>query len=289
VTRRSWLSLVWAFSSLVAGHVRAEEPLVPAKQAELLQAWFDKLGPVRPDESLGELIVRAGLLQLGKPYFLHPEDRTDEPLRVDLESFECQSFVESTLSVARCALVGQRDTACFAQELERFRYRGGVRRGFASRLHYFSEWIDDNVSRGRLDNRTAALGGQPIHRDFFYFARHAAAYPALADAAARTEMAAVDERLSSAPHIVLDRAGVERAKPELMTGDVIAVVTSKPGALISHTGFIAKNPDGTPCLLHASSHHGRVLLTRDDIARYLRRWPDRQGLMVARPLAPQTP
>ena len=40
------------------------------------------------------------------------------------------------------------DLGAFGREIERMRYRGGKRRGYASRLHYFSEWISDGARRG---------------------------------------------------------------------------------------------------------------------------------------------
>ena len=39
------------------------------------------------------------------------------------------------------------------------RYRGGKRRGYASRLHYFSEWISDGARRGLVRDLGAELGG----------------------------------------------------------------------------------------------------------------------------------
>jgi hypothetical protein len=260
-------------------------PLSP-EQRVLLSAWYDTVGAPRPREAFGQLVVRAALLQLGKPYALQPEAGTSEPLRVDLASFECQSFVESTLSLARCIWIGRADAECFTQEVAGFRYRGGIREGFTSRLHYFSDWIFDNVGRGRLQDLGSELGGKPITRDVFHFTRHADRYVALAEAPARAEMAAIETRLSHKPHQVLDRAAAEKAKGRLESGDLVAIVTTRPGALISHTGLIVKGKDGAPRLLHASSHHKRVMLTPDDVASYIRRWPDREGLMVARPTAP---
>ena len=48
------------------------------------------------------------------------------------------------------------------------RYRGGKRRGYASRLHYFSEWISDGAQRGLVADRgdltlrSAEVAGEPV-------------------------------------------------------------------------------------------------------------------------------
>ena len=74
---------------------------------------------------------------------------SQEPLTLSLTRFDCVTLVESCLAVARVA--GNRDTPTwerFGGEIERMRYRGGARRGYTSRLHYFSEWIADGATRG---------------------------------------------------------------------------------------------------------------------------------------------
>ncbi len=263
-------------------------PPLPQEQAELLSRWYAGVGGRQNDETFGALTIRAGLLQLGKPYSLQPDDRVDEPLRVELSTFECQTFVESTLSLARCIWLGRPDERCFLEELTAFRYRGGLRQDFSSRLHYFAEWITDNAARGRMQELGQALGAAPTLTPFFHFATHHERYPALRSAEILAQMRAIEARLSKTEHLTLDRKGAARARDKLEAGDLVAIVTSKPGVLISHTGLIAKGKDGKPRLLHASSHHKRVLVTHDDVASYVTRWPDRQGLMVARPVAPPT-
>ena len=59
------------------------------------------------------------------------------------------TLVESCLAVARVAHDRSAPTwERFGTAIERMRYRGGDRGGYASRLHYFSEWIRDGESRG---------------------------------------------------------------------------------------------------------------------------------------------
>ena len=99
---------------------------------------------------LGPSVVRVGELAAGTPYVPGTLDAyltagaalpATEPLTLSLTRFDCVTLVESCLGVAR---VARRDGAAtwerFGQEIEAMRYRDGVRLGYASRLHYFSEW-----------------------------------------------------------------------------------------------------------------------------------------------------
>ena len=41
-----------------------------------------------------------------------------ETLDVNVDAFECISFIESTLAVARCAWESERNESCFVRELD---------------------------------------------------------------------------------------------------------------------------------------------------------------------------
>ena len=59
--------------------------------------------------------------------------------------------------------------------------------------------------------------------------------------------------------------------------------------MVTHAGFVLRSEGGRARLVHASSYHRRVVLTREDLADYLLRRPERTGVMVARPLPPSPP
>jgi hypothetical protein len=66
----------------------------------------------------------------------------------------------------------------------------------------------------------------------------------------------------------------------------VGIVTTEPGRLIGHAGFVVRDERGRTHLLHASSHHRRVVVTVRSLADYLLRRPERWGVMVARPRPP---
>jgi hypothetical protein len=259
---------------------------LPDGEATLLTAWYAAVSPRKPGESFGALVARAGLAELGKPYYDPPTPPGPETLVIRLEDFQCVSLVESSVALARCIALEHADEACFVHEMEASRYRGGVADGFASKLHYFSEWISDNAKRGRLRDVTAALGGVPLAYTFDFMTRHRWRYPPLEDAAVLAQLQAVESRLSGSPTMVVTKEGVAKAERALQTGDILGMTGTMPGILVTHAALVVRGLDGVTRLLHASSYHGRVILGQGDIVDYVRRRPERLGFIAARPLPP---
>lgn len=250
--------------------------------------WHEALGPPSAGESFGAFVTRAAALQHGAPYEVTAPPPGHETIRIELESFECVSFIESAIALARCGWNADPSEACFLRELELTRYRKGEMGDYASRLHYFVDWIADNEARGRLEPITAALGGKPVQRDFFHISRRVLPRAEL-DAAERArlieEIASTEDRLSRAEHAVLGRERAPDALQALEEGDIVAFTRERSGLLVHHAGFVHW-VGGTPRLLHASSYHQRVVITIEDVTNYLLRRPERRGVIATRPLAP---
>ena len=282
---RSVTWLVCGFCVLAIS-ARAEQP------ATKLASWYNALGEPRPSESFGRYLARTARVQHGVKYADISERPGAETLDVNVDAFECISFIESTLAVARCAWESERNESCFVRELEATRYRGGRMGDYASRLHYFVDWIGDNESRKRLVNMTASFGGEPVQKDFFYIServlkRWDVKEDELASLTSMTrEMQTTEARLSATTHSVLTRESAPAVLSELKDGDLVAFVRERPGLLVHHAGFVYWT-NGTPRLLHASSYHSRVVITVRDLTNYLLRRPERRGVIVARPIVPQ--
>ncbi len=279
---RSAMWLVCGFCVL-ASSARAEQPVAK------LASWYNALGEPRPSESFGRYLTRTARIQHGVKYVEISARPGAETLDVHVDAFECVSFIESTLAVARCAWESEPTASCFVRELEATRYRSGHMGDYASRLHYFVDWIGDNESRGRLVNMTAALGGEPVRKDFFYITERVLERADVQEddlASLTREMQTTEARLSATTHAVLTRQSAPPVLSELEDGDLVAFVRERPGLLVHHAGFVYW-ANGTPRLLHASSYHGRVVITVRDLTNYLLRRPERRGVIVARPIVPQ--
>ncbi|MEO1483876.1 MAG: N-acetylmuramoyl-L-alanine amidase-like domain-containing protein [Myxococcota bacterium] len=259
-------------------------PLTPEIEAEV-QHWFDTVGERQDGESFGELSTRAARLKLGVPYDRTPQRAGPETLRIHLDALHCVSLVEYADAVARCVWSASPNPECFAAEVEATRYRDGSLVDYASRLHYFTDWLTDNQRRSRL--RSLVEAEATLRERYFFMTHHPASYPALKDQATARAIAAVERRLSNTDVRYVPRNEVSTFQSALKTGDIVAFITRKPGLLVTHTGYIVRDNEGRPRLLHASSHNGRVVLSRGDLADYVLRRPERRGIIVARPLAPK--
>jgi hypothetical protein len=249
--------------------------LLATAEATALQRWVDGVGARRASESFGELVARVGMLRLGAPYGRTPEDPAlPEALQLQVTDLQCVSFVEVTLAIARCVWLG-RALDCVPSEVQALRYRDGHIDGYPSRLHYLSEWLAQAQRSGRVQLLPAPPDRRPLH----YMTSHPHAYPHLADPRIRAAIAATEATQSGESMPVIRRSEVAAAV--LQTGDVVAFVGHKPGLRITHAGFVVHG-----AVLHASSHHGRVLVTRGSVADYVWRRPERQGVIVARPAVP---
>ena len=242
---------------------------------------------------LGPAVARAGELALGAPYQAHTLEAylraggrpASEPLALHLDRFDCVSLVESALAVARVA-AGGRGAAWddFAREVERMRYRGGERRGYTSRLHYFSEWIADGARRGLVRDLGAELGGRPDARPLRFMSEHRASYAALADDVTYEAIRAHERTLDARPRRVVPTERIAAVQDRIRTGDVLAFATSIEGLDVTHTGLAYRDSHGVMRVLHAPLSGGAVEVSRTTLPQYVAAIRRATGILVARPL-----
>ncbi len=242
----------------------------------------------------GQFVVRLAERFVGTPYQPHTlELPGPERLVVNLETLDCVTLVENVLVLARLSWGGNQDLAddlerfqgAFLAELLRIRYRQGVLDGYASRLHYFSEWIADNAALGILEDRGSALGGVTDRSAVNFMSTHPDAYRQLADPAVHGQIKEVERRLGATPRHYLPAEQLEAAASGIRDGDIIAATSTVPGLDIAHTGF-ALWQGGTLHLLHAPLVGSHVQITQGSLAQRIARLGGQDGIMVARPLDP---
>jgi hypothetical protein len=253
-----------------------------------LAQWYDLLSEPNQTETFGDFLVRAASIKRHSPYQELDETVGPERLHVDLERFDCLSLIDTSLAVARCAWVGDATEACFVQELIATRYRKGVMKEFASRLHYLVDWLDDNRERQRLHDLTRDLGGILLRRHFAFMSEHKNLYPPMSDPKVQKAIVRTEARLSQKIYAVIVWKSVIEKEHLLRDGDLVGIVTRDTGRLIGHAGLVVRDSRDKAQLLHASSYHRSVVLTRTSLADYVSRRRDRWGIMIARPRAPNS-
>jgi hypothetical protein len=272
--------------------VRSADP-----DRERFLAWTTALRSRHTDRvtiSMGGSAIRVGELAAGTPYqpgtleaYLRAggSPRGQEPLTLSLTHFDCVTLVESCLAVARVA--GGQDVPTwrrFGREIERMRYRGGQRRAYTSRLHYFSEWIADGASRGLVRDLGAELGGLEDRRPLRFMTRHRASYPAFADEDVYREIRAIERRLDGRPRHVIPTDRIPAVADRIESGDVLAFATAIPGLDVTHAAFAYRDAAGILRVLHAPLSGGVVAITRATLPEYVAAIRRATGILVARPL-----
>lgn len=261
-----------------------------------LTAWSDALRAEdlgRPEAPFGRAAIRVGELAAGSPYepatlegYLRAGGSPSgtEPLTLSLTRFDCVTLVEACLAVARVASAdGPPAWEGFGREVERMRYRGGERRGYASRLHYFSEWIADGERRGLVKDLGAELGGVQDARPLRFMSEHRESYPALAEDGVFRAIGAVERRLDGNPRQVVPAARIPEIAGRIETGDVLAFATEIPGLDVTHAAFAYRDARDVLRVLHAPLSGGAVEVTRATLPEYVAAIRRATGVLIARP------
>ena len=232
----------------------------------------------------GSSVLATGRQFLGRPYRAGSldADNAEERLVARCDGFDCLTFIENSVAIMHS--LRSNDRASYPANLEKLRYRAGKRDGYASRLHYFTDWILDNAALGLVRDITAELGGIPDARPIHFMTTNRGSYQALADDRLFQALKRVEARLTQEKRFYIPKAEVAAVVPKLECGDIIAITTGIDGLDVSHVGLVYRNPKGEVHLLHATRSGGSVQVTRLPLAAYLADNPSMTGIKVARPL-----
>lgn len=283
------LLVLLAFSLGLPSTVEAFPRPLPPEEGQ-----FVKLLAALPSEAdMGRRVVAAARLFLGKPYVagslnVNSDPSEPETLVCRLDAFDCVTLVEVSVALARTHGREGRDWKIFQSELESLRYRGGQRRGYASRLHYFSDWLRDNAARGVVQDLTPALGGLLDTRPLNFMTSHRSAYRQLAHEQVWRDVRKTEEALSRLPRPVIPKNRLADAIPLIQSGDILAFTTGVQGLDVAHVGLAVRLDDGNLHVLHAPEKGQNVQITRQPLVPYTQSVAGHTGLMVARPLALRT-
>jgi hypothetical protein len=155
--------------------------------------------------------------------------------------------------------------------------------GYASRLHYFSDWIYNNTVKGILRNVTPRLGGVETEIDFSFMTSHSDLYPRLIDNPEFIDKIKEQEKkLSKKNYQYIPKEKIKQAEEKIINGDIIAFTSNIEGLDVNHVGLAIKKDDGRVYLLHAPDVGSNVQITEIPLAEYVNKGKRNTGIMVAR-------
>ena len=280
---RSSIALLLLITFIIINPIQAADTEISKMDKAMIKNKLDRFSKEK-SLPIGDLVLKIGLDFLNTPYVAKTLDKTkDEKLVINLHQLDCTTFAENCLALARTVKSTQPDAETFCSEIEKIRYRGGKLEGYASRLHYFCEWISDNEVRGIVKAMAKEMGGKmlPIHLDFM--SAHPKEYPQLINDAETTDkIKTIEKKVSAQQFYYIPADQFESVEGLVKDGDIVTLTTSIPGIDVSHVGILMKK-DGRIFLLHASSGIMKVVISQEPFAQYLAKSKKTTGVMIARP------
>ncbi len=214
------------------------------------------LSEAQDEDSVGGRIQVVSRHFLGYPYKANPlagSADSAEVFTASLEGFDCVTYIETVLALARASTVNK-----FAEALRQIRYQEGDIQ-WQRRNHYMTLWIRNNIRNGIVSRLSVPAIPEISHE------RVLNVVPGLA--AQRTVVKCVPKQ------------AMPKLATHLQNGDLIFFVSTRKNLDVFHTGIIVF-PGATVLLRHASRSRGFVVEQR--LSEFLKA-NRMSGVLVVRP------
>ena len=211
-----------------------------------------------------------------------------EQLIVNTREFDCPTFVETVLALARTAERGKHSFNDFCNNLQAFRYQQGTIADYTSRNHYFSTWIDNATSSSIMyevvptDKALRRKRKLNIH----YMTSHPERYHALQGERNEDYLRKIKqmEQRQNMKEVTYIPKNVLNNPRNLLSfikdGDIVAIETSKEGLDTSHVGIAVWSSDNRLRFIHASSAYHKVVTS--PVYTYLKKQKHAIGIRILR-------
>jgi len=221
---------------------------------------------------------------INTPYAAHTlENGQDENLVINLHQFDCTTFVETCLALKQTLNLPEATFKNYARQLKNIRYRNGELNGYTSRLHYFSEWIANNIEKGYVKDVTSKYGSIPYQKEINFMSTHPDAYPQLkADTTLIKHIIEAEEQLSNQTFYYIPKEEIASIENEIESGLIVAFTTHIDGLDVVHNGITTKK-NGKTYMIHASSDAGKVVVTEKTLSGYIMQKRIQSGIILLKP------
>ena len=236
-------------------------------------------------KSVPELMVIAAKQMLGTEYVAGSLELVPEQLKVSLVETDCILFVETCMAMAMNAKKGYDSPDSLCAYIQRTRYRNGIVDGYASRIHYTSEWIRQGEGRGIFEEITDVLSADNLSgQRFSYMSKHSSAYKQLKDSPAEVaRIAKMEDYLNSfSDYYVIPKADVKKMEHLLKDGDILGFNSSVEGLDIAHVAIVYHKENGQVGFIHASQGDGKVVIDEKSIHDYVNSRKSNDGIRIVR-------
>ena len=259
------------------------------KDVEICNAKFN----LAVDKSLSEKPINEVITEIGKSFLKTDyvantlEKEGDEQLVINLSGLDCTTFLETSLTFARCIKKGKTSFEDYQNELTFIRYRNGKLDKYPSRLHYFSDWIYNNQQKGIVKDITEEIGGTEITFNLNFMSENPKYYKQLQENPEFIPVIRSQEKeINSRQYYYIPENDIEKLESKIQTGDLIALTTSEKGLDIGHVGIAIKTDSGRIHFLHAPLADSKVQITETPLSDYTKKIKKHTGIIVLRVIEP---
>jgi len=241
-----------------------------------------KLAAADRDLPMDQLVIKIAKHFLGTPYVAGTLEIEPERLTVNTRQTDCILFVEMCLALSLTAKDDDPSFEKYVDNLRQLRYRDGVVDGYASRLHYTSEWIIQGSLRGIFREVSRDCGGSPLNQKFHFMSTHPSAYKQLKDSPETVaSIRSFEKNLETWDYWYIPKADLPRCIKNIRTGDIIGFNSATPGLDIAHVAFAYWEGD-TLTFIHASFTEKKVVINKTPLVEYTKGIKSHNGLRVIR-------
>lgn len=240
---------------------------------------------------IGDLVAKVAEQFLGTPYrasTLEISIKHEIP-SVNLTGLDCFTFVETSLAFARMIKFGGKTPADLLREIKFTRYRNGMPGDYSTRLHYMSDWLEDNAHKKVVEILSDLPGSEPFSPHIDFMSHHVDLYRQLKNSPELVrKISKIEDSLNNRKMTYVPLDKILSIEPMLKTGDIVSVCTSAPGLDVAHDGLILCAADGIPQFMNASSLKAdmKVVVEHVPISKSLNWSKNLIGAIFARPLDP---
>jgi hypothetical protein len=223
-----------------------------------------------------QLVVMVAQSFIGTPYVGGTLDRTaNEELIINLHEVDCFTYLEYVLALARVIKWGRTSFEDFCAQVQFMRYRAGQLNGYASRLHYFTDWLADNHRKKVVQ---VIAGPSCEKKQLNILSQNLKNQQELA-AVREMELRASQQGFCYFGNQILNKKEIQSY---FRDGDIIGFVSNVKGLDINHVAFLKSKPAGGWTYIHASSVNKAVEVYAKDLVEYALRIKRNTGIVLAR-------
>lgn len=234
------------------------------------------------EETKAKTAISIAKSLIGKPYKAGTlEGNSKEQLVCNLRDFDCSTFVESVISMSLISHAGSPTFEKYKKQLTELRYRNGIVQGYASRIHYFKEWIIQAERNNILQDITSQIGGIKQKKGINFMTSNRELYPNLKDEATYLAIKAYQKQINEIDFYYIPKWKLEKIENQILDGDIIAITSNVDGLDFNHEGFAIRR-NGRVYLLHASYEQKKVIISTELLVDYLNRINKHSGISVLR-------